>query len=163
MRSREVSAGVDARTHYVGLVDDDSGRNFMRGRASDIPGLPAPDTVCSAPVGRPGGFAGDHDESYADWYGAHELAHTFGRYHPGFPVGEQDQSDLTFPYKDGLITHANDLCIGLDLGDVNLGLPARALDGTLHHDVMTYAASQWVSEYTFNAILERLRLEDAMI
>lgn len=163
MRSREVSQGIDARTHYVALVDDDNGRNFMRGRASDIPGMPAPDTVCSSPVGRPGGLAGDTDESYADWYGAHELAHTFGRYHPGFPVGEQDASDASFPYEDGKITNPDDLCIGLDHGDQSLMLPQRVLDGETHHDIMTYANNQWLSEYTFIAILQRLEVEDALI
>lgn len=163
LRSREVSQGIDPRTHYVGLVDDDNGRNFMRGRASDIPGVPAPDTVCSSPAGRPGGFAGDNDESYADWYAAHELGHTFGRYHPGFPVGSQDSSDPLFPYKNGLISDDNDLCMGLDLGDQLLLLPQRTLDGVTHHDIMTYAENQWVSDYTFTAIFERLKTEDALL
>ena len=134
----------------------------MRGRASDIPGLPSPDTVCSSPVGLPGGFAGDNDESYADWYGAHELGHTYGRYHPGFPPGQQGKDDPNFPYAGGRISDANDLCMGFDTGDCTLQLPERALDGESHHDIMTYAANQWVSDYTFTAILDRLRLEDAL-
>lgn len=85
LRSREVSSGVDPRTHYYGLVDDNASNNFMRGKAFAIPGTPQPDTVASGPAGVPNGFAGDRDASYADWYGAHELGHTFGRFHPGFP------------------------------------------------------------------------------
>ena len=163
LRSREVSAGIDPRTHYIGLVDDGNGRHFMRGRASGIPGVAAPDTVCSAPVGRPGGFSGDHDDSYADWYGAHELGHTFGRFHPGFPAVAQGQDDPSFPYPGGLMSGTTDTVVGLDMGDPALGLPRRVLDGQQHHDVMTYADRQWVSDYTFNAILARLMSEDALV
>lgn len=163
LRSREVSLGVDPRTHYIGLVDDGNGLHFMRGRASGIPGAAAPDTVCSTPVGRPGGFAGDHDDSYADWYGAHELGHTFGRFHPGFPAGSQGMDDPSFPYPGGLISGTTDTVVGFDMGDPALGLPRRVLDGQRHHDVMTYAERQWVSDYTFNAILARLISEDALV
>ncbi|NKJ37363.1 hypothetical protein [Rhizobium sp. SG570] len=163
LRSREVSNGVDPRTHYFGLVDDDSGRNFMRGKAFSIPGTAQPDVVASGPAGVPNGFAGDHDASYADWYGAHELGHTFGRYHPGFPPGQQDASDQTFPYPDGCISTADGRFVGLDVGDPTLGLPLQALSGSDHHDIMTYADNQWISPYTYQAILGRLVEEDALI
>lgn len=162
LRSREVSSGVDPRTHYFGLVDDDGARNFMRGKAFAIPGTPQPDVVASGPAGVPNGFAGDRDGSYADWYGAHELGHTFGRYHPGFPPGEQDASDAHFPYADGCISPPGGQFTGLDLGDATLGLPTVALAGTDHHDVMTYAPNQWISPYTYKAILKRLIEEDAL-
>lgn len=162
IRSVEVSNGTDPRTHYFGLVDDANGAHFMRGRATAIPGVPSPDTVASGPAGTPGGYSGDFDASYADWYGAHELGHTFGRYHPGFPSGQQDASDPTFPYPDGRISDDADAAVGFDVGDPTLGLPMRALPGTTHHDVMTYAERQWVSEYTFGAILTRLRLENEL-
>lgn len=162
LRNREVSSGVDPRTHYFGLVDDDGSRNFMRGKAFTIPGTPQPDVVASGPAGVPNGFAGDRDASYADWYGAHELGHTFGRYHPGFPPGQQDASDPSFPYKDGCISTPDGKYAGLDVGDPNLGLPLAALPGTSHHDVMTYADAQWLSPYTYGAILDRLVAEDAL-
>ncbi len=162
LRSREVSSGVDARTHYFGLVDDDGSRNFMRGKAFTIPGTPQPDVVASGPAGVPNGFAGDRDASYADWYGAHELGHTFGRYHPGFPPGRQDASDPTFPYANGCISTPDGKFSGLDVGDPALNLPMAALSGIDHHDVMTYADAQWLSPYTYNAILDRLIAEDAL-
>ena len=162
LRSREVSSGVDPRTHYFGLVDDDGSRNFMRGKAFAIPGTAQPDVVASGPAGVPNGFAGDRDASYADWYGAHELGHTFGRYHPGFPPGAQDASDPHFPYNDGCISPPDDQFTGLDLGDAALGLPMTALAGTHHHDVMTYADNQWISPYTYKAIMQRLIEEDAL-
>ena len=162
LRSREVSSGVDARTHYFGLVDDDGSRNFMRGKAFTIPGTPQPDIVASGPAGVPNGFAGDRDDSYADWYGAHELGHTFGRYHPGFPPGQQDASDAGFPYANGCISTPDGKFAGLDVGDPALGLPMTALAGTNHHDVMTYADDQWLSPYTYMAILDRLIAEAAL-
>lgn len=161
IRSRDVSNGIDFRTHYYGLVSDGGG--FMRGRAFAIPGAPRPDVVASGPVGVPkNSFAGDTDLSYADWYGAHELGHTFGRFHPGFPVGKQDQSDPDFPYANGQISSAPHEFVGFDVGDASLALPMMALPGDIHHDFMTYADRQWVSAYTYEAIRARLAAEDIL-
>lgn len=160
IRSSEVNSGTDPRTHYLGLVDDAAGRNFMRGRAMGIPASPQPDTVASSPCGVPNGFAGDTDLSYADWYGAHELGHTFGRYHPGFPVGDQDASDPAFPFQNGQLSDADQKYVGYDLGDPTLGIPMQALSGTDHHDLMTYATRQWICAHTFEAIRVRLIQED---
>ena len=41
-------AGWDPRTHYYGLVSDDSG--FFRGAANNVPSAPAPNTVASRAV-----------------------------------------------------------------------------------------------------------------
>src|SRR5262249_50799570 len=130
--------------------------------AFTIPGTPQPDVVASGPVGVPNGFAGDHDASYADWYGAHELGHTFGRYHPGFPPGKQDASDANFPYAGGCISPPDGKFAGFDVGDPALNLPMVALAGIDHHDVMTYADDQWLSPYTYKAILDRLIAEEAL-
>lgn len=160
IRSADVSAGVDPRTHYFGLVDDANRANFMRGRAMGIPATPQPDTVASGPCGAGNGFAGDTDASYADWYGAHELGHTFGRFHPGFPVGQQDASDPQFPFANGQLSNADRRFVGYDLGDGALGIPLKALAGPGYHDVMTYADRQWLCSHTFEAIRTRLRAED---
>ncbi|NOQ65580.1 MAG: hypothetical protein GQ582_13800 [Methyloprofundus sp.] len=169
MRSREISAGVDPRTHYYGIVSDANGRYFLRGKAADIPGIPSPDIVACGPVGEPnGGFGGDTDVSYADWYGAHELCHTYGRYHPGFPPYDpvtergQDASDANFPYPEGNLSSDALEHVGFDIGDNNLNLPMKILPRQLHHDVMTYKEKQWLSAYTYQAILERLRQEDEL-
>jgi hypothetical protein len=160
IRNSEINSGTDPRTHYYGLVDDANGVHFMRGRASGIPRVPQPDTVASGPCGTPNGFGGDTDLSYGDWYGAHELGHTFGRFHPGFPIGAQDASDPTFPYENGQISGSDAKYVGYDTGDPELGLGLQVLDGTIHHDVMTYGSRQWVSAYTFEAIRRRLAEED---
>jgi hypothetical protein len=165
LRSRDVSAGVDPRTHYYGLVSDAGGKHFMRGLAFDIPAVANPGVVASGPAGVSNGFNGDFDLSYADWYGAHELAHTFGRYHPGFPPpdqdGGQDASDPSFPYPEGRISGDDDGFVGLDVGDAILGLPMQIMPGHTCHDVMTYRENQWVSAYTFSAICERLHAENS--
>lgn len=162
IRNVEIGSGVDHRTHYYGLVDDDNSMNFMRGKAHGIPGTPQPDVVASGPAGVPNGFGGDFDLTYADWYGAHELGHTFGRYHPGFPAGAQDASDAQFPYANGCISTPDKRFVGMDVGDAVLGLNFIALDGIQHHDVMTYGDRQWISPYTYQAILARLIQEDAL-
>ncbi|MBN8186171.1 hypothetical protein JF540_05675 [Salipiger thiooxidans] len=161
IRNSEINSGTDPRTHYYGLVDDANGQHFMRGRASGIPAGPQPDTVASGPCGIPAGFAGDQDQSYADWYGAHELGHTYGRFHPGFPPGAQDASDPAFPFANGQLSNADRKYVGYDVGDPQLGLKPKVMNGTTHHDVMTYADRQWVSAYTFEAIRQRLADEDA--
>lgn len=168
IRSREVSDGVDPRTHYLGLVSDDGGANFMRGLAYDIPETPNPDVVASSPCGVPEGLLGDGDASYADWYGTHELSHTMGRDHPGFPPpsGEdgQNANDKKFPFEEGQLTNTKGVralqYVGFDTGDSELNLPMRTMHGAKYHDVMTYMPNQWLSSYTYEAILERLIAED---
>ena len=77
-------------------------------------------------------------------------------------ITKQDASDPHFPYADGCISSPEGQFAGLDLGDATLGLPMAALAGTDHHDVMTYAPNQWISPYTYKAILQRLIEEDAL-
>jgi len=156
VRQLDMTAGWDPRTHYYGLVADDSG--FFRGAANDVPDNPAPRTVAVGPVGVPRAGNWDTDGSYGDWYGAHELAHTFGRKHPGFCQG-QPQHDRTFPHPDGRISSTTEDSIGFDVGDATLGLPMRAYSHEDWHDVMTYCDRQWISKYTYDGIFARLAAE----
>jgi hypothetical protein len=121
--------------------------------------------VASSPCGVPNGFSGDHDASYAYWYGTHELSHTMGRYHPGFPPGGQDASDTQFPFEDGQLTDTTGVqqlrYVGFDCGDPELDFPMRALYGARYHDVMTYMDNQWLSAHTYEAVLARLIAENA--
>ncbi|MBS0476593.1 MAG: hypothetical protein JSR28_15795 [Proteobacteria bacterium] len=167
IRSRDVSAGIDRRTHYYGLVSDGQGQHFMRGLANAIPGTPSPHAVACGPAGLeqlPNG-----PSPYTGWYGAHELGHTFGRYHPGFPPlyfpdGQrnprgQDDSDDTFPYADGSLTRGDDEFVAFDAGDPAVkNAEMRIMRGSECFDVMTYLDNLWVSAYTLEAI--RLRLND---
>jgi hypothetical protein len=157
IRAKDVEGGADRRTHYYGLIADDAG--FFRGAAVDVPTTPSPDIVAVGPAGKAGPGFWDDDASYADWYGAHEIAHTFGRFHPGFC--DQSHDDHDFPFADGRISNSQLDHIGLDVGDPALGLPLRVMTHEKCHDVMTYCADQWMSAYTYKGILERLEEEEA--
>lgn len=159
LRQADMNAGWDPRTHYYGLVSDHSG--FFRGAANDIPGKPAPNTIAVGPCGTPGDAHWDKgDGSYGDWYGAHELAHTFGRFHPGF-CRQQEKSDLHFPHPKGAISQKAEDCIGFDTGDIEQKLPMRACPHEKWHDLMTYCDYQWISKHTYDAIHGRLLAEEA--
>lgn len=159
LRSLDMSAGGDQRTHYYGLVADSG--FFMRGAASGIPTLPDPTTVASGPTGAfPYGW--DFDGVYGDWYGAHELAHTLGRRHPGF-CGESHDDLLNYPIKNGQLGDETHGFVGFDVGDAALGLPMTALPGEQWHDVMTYCTFQWISSYTYEGVRRRLLAEDALV
>lgn len=152
IRQADIDAGWDPRTHYYGLVSDDSG--FFRGAASDVPTTPAPNTVAVGPCGQPGPGYWDDDLSYGDWYGAHELAHSFGRFHPGFCGQSHDDDD--YPHADGALSSGAEDCVGFDVGDPSLNLPMRAYPPESWTDFMTYCDRQWVSKYTYDGLFERL-------
>jgi hypothetical protein len=157
IRALDVGGGADARTHYFGLVSD--GGFFMRGCAG-VPSSPNPGAVGSGPTG-PASWGWDFDGSYGDWYGGHELGHTFGRRHPGFCSETQD--DLAnYPFDNGQLSNADGVFAGFDTGDPNNGLPLVALPGVQWHDVMTYCNRQWLSSYTYDGIRQRLIAEDAL-
>jgi hypothetical protein len=157
IRAQDMAAGGDKRTHYYGIVSD--GGFFMRGSAAGIPATADPSTVASGPTG-PATWGWDFDGSYGDWYGGHELGHTFGRKHPGF-CGES-HDDPAYPYTAGQLASSDSSFVGFDLGDTSLGIPLTALPGTTWHDVMTYCNTQWLSDYTYSGIRSRLADEDAL-
>lgn len=156
MRAADVLTGTDRRTHYYGMVADSG--FFMRGLASDVPSVPRPGTVASGPAG-PGTYGWDIDGSYGDWYGGHELGHTFGRAHAEFCGAG---FGAPYPYANGQLSDADEAFAGLDVGDPALNLPMRALRGTVWHDVMTYCSNQWLSSFTYRGIYDRLVAEDGM-
>lgn len=171
LRAREISSGTDPRTHYYGLVDNEAGNSFMRGSALYDEATSIFGAVACGPCGVPNGWTGDSDPSFADWYGAHELGHTFQRRHPGFPpydpvrmTGQpRDGLETSFPYDGGFISSPAQEFVGFDFGDPALGVQMRALPGHIHHDVMTYADSQWLSAYTYEAVHDRLVHEDTAL
>ncbi|MBW4671085.1 MAG: hypothetical protein KME60_27590 [Cyanomargarita calcarea GSE-NOS-MK-12-04C] len=157
IRTLDMDLGGDERTHYYGIVSD--GGFFMRGCAG-VPSEPSPDAVGSGPTGS-GTWGWDTDGSYGDWYGGHELGHTYGRRHPGF-CGETMNDLDNYPFVNGQLANANDSFIGFDVGDPANGLPMQALPGMQWRDVMTYCNFQWLSAYTYLGIRRRLAAEDAL-
>jgi hypothetical protein len=162
IRNLDISNGTDVRTHYYGLVSDggDPASLFMRGRASGIPLTPDPTTVASGPTGA-ADFGWDRDGSYGDWYTGHELAHTLGRFHPGFCAGNSS-NDPSYPFPNGQLSDSTGRFVGFDVGAPELGLPMKALPGVVCHDVMTYCDNQWLCSYTYDGIRQRLIAEDTL-
>ncbi|HVL22816.1 MAG TPA: hypothetical protein VM450_01970 [Thermomicrobiales bacterium] len=157
IRALDVAGGVDGRTHYYGLVSD--GGFFMRGCSAVPVNAPDPAAVGSGPAG-PASWGWDFDGSYADWYGGHEIGHSYGRKHPGF-CGES-HDDPAYPFTAGQLASADGSFAGFDVGDVVWGLPMRAMPGVEWHDVMTYCNQEWLSSYTYGGIRARLAAEDAL-
>jgi hypothetical protein len=165
--------GIDPRTHYYGMALTDPSDpatpngGFMRG-CSGIPSYTG-----SGPTGIAGGsFVGDSTISFGDWYGGHEIGHTFGRGHPstsavppavsvgycGAPVG-----DPLYPWPNAQISDNQGDLVGLDVGDPTNGIPAQALAGATHYDMMTYPTSTcvqplWISDYTFEGVLGNIQV-----
>lgn len=167
LREADISSGRDPRTHYYGLVADDSG--FFRGRATRVAGVADPSVVAFGPTGSPTNFANftwDDDPSFGDWYGAHELAHTFGCRHPGCrsnpndPPRQRRDPNSTYPYALGRLSDATEDCVGFDTGDSDLDLPMRAYPHATSSDFMTYCNNQWVSRHTYDTLFDRLVEED---
>jgi hypothetical protein len=140
------------------MVSD--GGFFMRGKAADIPFTPDPGTVASGPTGS-AAWGWDFDGTYGDWYGGHEIAHTFGRAHPGF-CPDNSPDDPSYPYANGQLANTDGSFVGFDVGDPSLNLPMVALPGTTWHDVMTYCDFQWLSAYTYEGIRARVNAEANM-
>jgi hypothetical protein len=85
--------------------------------------------------------------SFADEYSArtiaHELGHNHGRNHA--PCDDPNNPDLSYPYAGGSIG-----VWGYDRRDRSLKDPAKVTD------IMGYCKAIWISDYTYQAFLERI-------
>lgn len=138
---RILFAGENPNTYYYAIVDDGGG--FMRGKAAGIPG-----TISAGPTG-PGNFGWDFDGSFGDWYGGHEIAHSLNRYHAEFCGAG---GGVAYPYSTGRISPdltGNTAIYGFDI-------TSRTIYPPSWKDVMTYCANQWVSDFTYEGIRNRL-------
>jgi hypothetical protein len=151
------SQSVAPTTRYYGMVYDGGGpAGFMRGCAMGIPSF-----VASGPTGdrstTPNSiYFWDKDGSYGDWYGGHELAHTWGRRHPGFCGGQQaDPAGSPYPYPDGKISHAGvriNTFFGFDI-------ETREIYGPDWKDLMTYCQFEWVSDFAYEGLMDQFQSE----
>ena len=140
---------VDKRAHYYGIVTNAGG--FMRGCSNGIPSSEA-----SGPTGVPGTTDWDTDGSWGDWYGAHELGHSYDRRHPGYCDG-QGKDDKAYPYANGLISGADEKYFGFDVGDATLTIARQVYDPAVWTDVMTYCGNEWISDYTYKGLKAELK------
>jgi hypothetical protein len=145
-------------TRFYAMVTDTGG--FVRGLSTDTPGV-----VACGPTGVPGNpnssgasnGGWDTDGSYGDWYGGHELAHAYSRKHvrgvvPSLGAGQcggEAGFDPTYPHANGLISTStvnNTAFFGLDSKGPTLYPPTWS-------DVMTYCPQEWISEFTFEGLM----------
>lgn len=146
-------------THYFGMVHDIHG--FMRGCAPGIPSF-----VASGPTGTPNPawgalFGWDPDDSYGDWYGGHELGHTWGRHHVVGPVPpcQVTLGAAPFPNPHGSISpqtppnratiYGFDWCYGMNCG--------FSILSNGWHDLMSYCPWQWPSDFTYSGLFDVFR------
>ena len=144
----------DAYARYYGMAIDNGG--FMRGLAIGIPS-----TVAAGPAGvpgvnaNPGGASGwDFDQSYGDWYGAHELGHTYGRYHAMFCGAA---GGAAYPYPNGNISPSqvqfnSSTLYGFDTSNPTVIPPSW-------NDIMTYCSNEWLSDFTYKGIYAEMVAE----
>jgi len=133
-----------AYDYHYGMVSDAGG--FMRGKALKIPGK-----LASGPTGTMTRFTWDTDGSYGDWYGGHELAHTLNRYHAEFCGAA---GGTTYPYPNGEISpvHSGNAALyGFNIHTQAIYPP------DVWHDVMTYCDFQWISDFTYEGIMDFLQ------
>jgi len=131
-------SGIPWEAHYYGMVSDAAG--FMRGCAMDIPSH-----VASGPTGT-GTWGWDYDGSYGDWYGGHELGHTYGRGHANYCGAGGGPS---YPYTGGRISPSltgNTALYGFDIGTWAIYEPDWK-------DLMTYCDYEWPSDFTYEGLM----------
>jgi hypothetical protein len=135
-------SSVPFDAHYYGMVVDTIG--FMRGCAAGIPAWEA-----SGPTGT-GTWGWDTDGSYGDWYGGHELGHTYGRGHANFCGASGGPA---YPYPSGHIspvTSGNAALYGFDSGP-------KAVYGPTWTDIMSYCDWEWMSDFTYEGLMDYLQ------
>jgi subtilisin-like proprotein convertase family protein len=137
------STEVPRNGRYYGMVEDTAG--FMRGCAADIP-----EFVASGPNGNPGAGNWDTDGSYGDWYGGHEVAHDYGRLHAEYCGAT---GGAPFPYPDGRISPS----LTGDNAIYGFDIVSKDIYGPDWKDVMTYCPNQWISDFTYEGLLDFFR------
>ena len=137
-------SSIPATAHYYGMVDDGGG--FMRGCAAGIPAL-----VAAGPTGT-GNWGWDFDGSYGDWYGGHELGHSYGQRHV-LCSGSEDGANPAYPFAGGTISSVRQgkaAFYGFDIGSFDIYGPTWT-------DIMTYCKFQWMSQFTYENLMSFLQ------
>jgi len=145
----------DIRTIYLAVFDDPSDQ--LGGAATDSPTFPVHNIAGAAVVDLSGQI------------GAHELAHILGREHPGVPwrkkygpyLGQRiEDEELKKKYKKsgkeymGFLNVESVTTQGLHVSR-QFNTP-RIYEPNLYFDLMTYRDPQWLSDYSYRGIKERL-------
>jgi hypothetical protein len=143
-----LNVGLKKDAFYYGMIAD--GLAFPRGQA--IYGK-----TSVGPTGS-GDWGWDTDGSYADWYAGHEIGHSLGRAHPRAGSGGcgHSNSDANFPYGTASGSRAPigiNTTQGFDVGDSAFSINRSLLSNATWNDLMSYCSNQWISDYTYKAML----------
>ncbi|CAG1010264.1 hypothetical protein MYXO_03989, partial [Myxococcaceae bacterium] len=156
-------SGETSSWRYYGQTYDIGG--FMRGKSVGTPG-----NVASGPTGDTSGW--DLDGNYGDWYGGHENGHSYGRAHvagaPNDPsdsggCGDEAGPDGSYPYAQGRMSPQTTMWTNSTLYGVDWSLTTPAIIPPTWYDVMTYCPGQWISDYTYEAIYNRMNTEPVLL
>lgn len=90
------------------------------------------------------------EQEIDDWLGGHELGHAFGRYHAEFCGARGGQP---YPYPDGRISPT----LSGDSAIYGFDTFTRAIYEPSWKDVMTYCNYLWVSDFTYEGLLDFFR------
>lgn len=135
---------ISSSTRYYAIVNDTHA--FMRGCA------PLPGKVASGPTGT-NTLGWDFDGTYGDWYGGHELGHSFGRGHANFCGAQEGPA---YPYLAGWISPmvvGPKAIYGFDRGAWGVPGSSWAVYPPTWTDMMTYCTKIWISDFTYEALL----------
>ena len=138
-RTRDLSAGAPSEARYYGMVTDLG--SFMRGCGWQY--------TSTGPTGV-GNYSWDTDGTYGDWYGGHELGHGFLREHANFCGAT---GGAPYPYPNGQISPALSgptAIYGFDAG-------TQAIYGPDWKDIMTYCEREWISDFTYEALMTTIQ------
>jgi hypothetical protein len=158
------SYGENLYMRYYGMVFHLDQYTFMRGAALDIPSV-----VASGPTGAPSTWfkaAWDGDASYGDWYGGHELGHTYGLYHSEFcgAVAHDDNGNypsdyVPYPYPNGRISPSTSQWSASALYGIDWSVAPRLVITPTWTDIMTYCPNEWMSALAYTKIWTKMWIE----
>lgn len=135
------SSSVPENARYYGMVDD-GGAVMRRSCAAGSPGY-----VATGAVGETAYGGWDTDGSYGDWLAAHLLARSYGRPRAGFCGVSRRAS---YPYPKGRISPLQsgpEALFGFDV-------LTRDVYGPDWKDLMTNCDYRWVSDFTYEGLLD---------
>ncbi len=144
---------ISSSTRYYAMVNDTHA--FMRGCA------PIGGKVGSGPTGT-NTQGWDFDGAYGDWYGGHELGHSFGRGHANFCGAEGGPA---YPYVSGWISPmviGPNAIYGFDRGAWGVSGSSWTVYPPTWTDMMTYCSNVWISDFTYEALLNHFQGDSSL-